>query len=185
MERSTHTLAVKSQTWFVEALFSLIQQKPFHEITISELCKKASLDRRTFYRNFKDKQDVLSYYFSTLQQEFDLLLKDQTDHSFHSYVCITFEFWKQHLEFLKTAKYDDFLFSQLIQTLNNWMPAFYQKDKIVKSKKLDYQITFIVGGIYNALLRWIYFDCQESAEELATMLSEIIQPSIKVWPNEQ
>lgn len=98
LERSTHTLAVKSQGWFVQALFQLIQQKPFEKITISELCKKACLDRCTFYRNFKNKNDVLLFYVTSLQDEYLSLLKSIQDRTFYTLAKVSFEFWTCHLE---------------------------------------------------------------------------------------
>lgn len=35
--------------------------KSIHEITIKELADFAQLDRRTFYRHFKSKEDIIIY----------------------------------------------------------------------------------------------------------------------------
>lgn len=146
MEGSTHTLAVKSQGWFVQALFQLIQQKPFEKITISELCKKACLDRRTFYRNFKDKNDVMLFYFTSLQDEYLSLLKSIQDRTFYTLAKVSFEFWTCHLEFLKTAQSDQSLFAMLIPVLNRFIPMVYAPANGNISQELQYNIVFITGG---------------------------------------
>ncbi len=183
MERSTHTLAVKSQNWFVEALFQLIQQKTFEEITISELCKQANLDRRTFYRNFKDKNDVLLFYFFTLEDEYLAVLKRIQERTFYTLAKVYFEFWACHLEFLKTAQSDPSLFAMLIQMLNSFMPSVYAQASGRISKELQYNISFVTGGFHNVLIHWISSGFQESPEKMAAAISEMFDDTISYWPD--
>ena len=41
------------------ALISLMANKKLENITITEIVKKAGVSRTSFYRNYKDKEDVL------------------------------------------------------------------------------------------------------------------------------
>ena len=50
MERSMHSLAQKSRKRIVDSLICLLGKKSYESITVSELCRKAQVDRRTFYR---------------------------------------------------------------------------------------------------------------------------------------
>lgn len=52
------------------ALTLLIEQKPFSEITISELVKKAGVARSTFYRNYECKEDVIRLSIRRTIKEF-------------------------------------------------------------------------------------------------------------------
>ncbi|MEG2686691.1 MAG: TetR/AcrR family transcriptional regulator [Christensenellaceae bacterium] len=182
MERSTHTLAVKSQKWLVQALIALIQTKPYEEISISELCKEAGLDRRTFYRNFKDKTDVLLFYFSDLQEEYLLALKQMPERSFYSLALVYFEFWTSHLDFFKTAQYDQALNAALFQTLNTFMPAVYAEADGNIPRELRYNVSFVVGGFHNSMIQWITTGFHETAEEMAAIISGMFKGSISYWP---
>ena len=62
MERSMHSLAQKSRKRIVDSLICLLGKKSYESITVSELCRKAQVDRRTFYRNFKNKEDVMEFH---------------------------------------------------------------------------------------------------------------------------
>jgi len=44
-----------------EALLKLIKEKPLDKITVDEFTKEANVGRVTYYRQFKSKQDVISY----------------------------------------------------------------------------------------------------------------------------
>lgn len=182
MERSTHTLAVKSQKWLVQALLTLIQQKPYEEISISELCKEAGVDRRTFYRNFKDKNDVLLFYFSDLQEKYLLALKEMPERTFYTLALVYFEFWNCHLDFFKTAQSDQALNAALFQTLNTFMPAIYSGADGSIPKELRYNIAFVVGGFHNALIQWISTGFHETAEEMAAIVSDMFKDTISYWP---
>lgn len=182
MQRSTHTLAVKSQKWLVEALLSLIQIMPYEEISISELCKKAELDRRTFYRNFKDKNDVLLFYFSALQEEYLLALKEMPERTFYTLAKVYFEFWTSHLDFFKTAQSDQVLNATLFQMLNSFIPTIYGDPDDGISKELRYNIAFVVGGFHNSLVQWISTGFHETAEEMAMIISDMFKDTISYWP---
>lgn len=182
MERSTHTLAVKSQKWLVDALLSLIQKKPYEEISISELCKEAALDRRTFYRNFKDKADVLLFYFSNLQEKYLIALKEMPERTFYTLAKVHFEFWTCHLDFFKTAQSDQALNAALFQMLNTFIPAMYAEAGDSIPKELQYNISFVVGGFHNVLIQWISTGFHETAEEMAAIVSVMFKDTIAYWP---
>ena len=44
---------------FNKALLSLLEQKPFEYITISEICKRAEVNRSTFYLHYENTGDLL------------------------------------------------------------------------------------------------------------------------------
>ena len=56
MENSAHRLAVDC---IYEALVILMETKPYKEITITDITRKAGVSRMAYYRNFQDKDDIL------------------------------------------------------------------------------------------------------------------------------
>lgn len=51
-----------------EALVQLMEEKPFDSITIDEIAAEAGVGRATYFRNFKSKDELLSF-------KMDMLLK--------------------------------------------------------------------------------------------------------------
>ncbi len=49
-----------------DALFRLIKRKPFQQITVTEICDEAAIGRKTFYRNFDFKEDVVDFKLDIL-----------------------------------------------------------------------------------------------------------------------
>ena len=52
-----------SKQCLTDALFLLLEHKPFQKITIKELTEKAGVSRLTFYRSFDTKEDILKRYY--------------------------------------------------------------------------------------------------------------------------
>ena len=54
---------------FRTALTELMQEKPFPQITIKEICEKADLNRTTFYLHYADQADLLEEIENEVQQK--------------------------------------------------------------------------------------------------------------------
>ena len=68
MLQSDNPIARQSQRWIIQALLNLMEKMEYDKITVTEICRNADLDRRTFYRNFDSKNDVLEAYISFLEK---------------------------------------------------------------------------------------------------------------------
>lgn len=51
----------KTQQLILNAYFGLLEEKEDSEISISEICKRAEVVRKTFYNNFSSKSDLLGF----------------------------------------------------------------------------------------------------------------------------
>lgn len=52
-----------SQDSFSMALLALLKQKPYSQITISELCEQANLSRKTFYKYFTGLDELIDHVY--------------------------------------------------------------------------------------------------------------------------
>lgn len=57
--------ALQSQRQIAEAMMALIREKPYTQITISELCKTAGISRQTFYTLFTSRENVMVFALQT------------------------------------------------------------------------------------------------------------------------
>ena len=62
MDRRTEDLRVlRTHTLLLRALSDLLQEKPFDEIRVKDLCQRAMVHRSTFYAHFEDKRHLLIF----------------------------------------------------------------------------------------------------------------------------
>ena len=47
------------------ALKDLMSEMSFEKITISDICEKCDMNRKSFYYHFKDKYDLVNWIFDT------------------------------------------------------------------------------------------------------------------------
>ena len=61
-----HTMDKKIETMTKECLYTalllLMEKKPYEDITITEIAKKAGVSRMSYYRLYKSKDDILEQY---------------------------------------------------------------------------------------------------------------------------
>ena len=67
------------------ALKELMESTPFTKITVSDICAKCNMNRKSFYYHFKDKFDLVNWifdveYLSHIQLGVDLIGWDSVLH---------------------------------------------------------------------------------------------------------
>ncbi len=58
----------RSKRHLSEALLALMEERPFREISVVDICERAMVHRTTFYAHFEDKTALLRYVVGQLQQ---------------------------------------------------------------------------------------------------------------------
>ena len=101
--------ATLAEQHFTEALLSLLQEKNFADISIRELAARAGYDRKTYYRHFSRKEDVLASYVATIFSEMAELMLAAGPMSVRSGFTAYFTFWERHIDFLQLLAKNDLL----------------------------------------------------------------------------
>lgn len=70
--------AIQSQHMIADALFRLLKRKPFQQISVTELCQEAAIGRKTFYRNFEKREDVIDFQLDRMCEEYRQGMNDLT-----------------------------------------------------------------------------------------------------------
>ena len=92
--------ALLSKNMILEALLILMEEKQYEKITIMDITTQAQLSRRTFYRNFDTKDDVLELLTKVLVKEYtDKLIKSNIT-SLEGLGEMFFSFWKRKIKLL-------------------------------------------------------------------------------------
>ncbi|MDD5935797.1 MAG: TetR/AcrR family transcriptional regulator [Clostridiales bacterium] len=63
MNRTNGKIAEQSKQKFVEALVTVMKQYDYKCITVTQIAQEADLSRKTFYRLFTDKDEILMLLF--------------------------------------------------------------------------------------------------------------------------
>lgn len=79
----------------IRALFELMHEKSFSDITISELIRRAGVARVSFYRNYESKEDVLLTLIEDVLEQFRGMVDcNESDFSTYENIRRSFEYYK-------------------------------------------------------------------------------------------
>lgn len=177
--KTNNPVALTSQKWLLEALLELMQEKPYHQITIKDLTLRAQVDRSTFYRNFDTKEDILNQSIERIADEYIANLSVQQTLDMEKVSDIFFKLCHKHQHFFILIRRNH-LSGYLLEAFNRKLIYINEITKgqfsyILSEKHVKYALAFNAGGMWNILNQWIDSGAAESPAELTEAFKEIIK----------
>ncbi len=177
MPKKTDAQVLRSKEWMLEALITLMSEKEFEQITVSEIAQRAGLDRRTFYRHFGSKEEILADYIQKLGALYEETLRKSRAMNTYSIVLAFFTVCEQNGELLNLL-HRHRLLPLLLYELNSLFAQMHNKyhigEDIYASFDQEYALSYHVGGFWNVLVIWLSNGMTKKPEELATMIGHML-----------
>ncbi|TCS36768.1 TetR/AcrR family transcriptional regulator [Reinekea marinisedimentorum] len=168
--------ALSNRECFIQALYILLKRYQFEELTVEQVSAKSGLSRRTFYRYFESKDELLNAALANLIEEYAEDLSAQEDLNIDNVARVFFNFWSRHLDLLRVLDRSDLLF-KLLDSMNKKIPEIYRalkNDKDGYGEHRMYVLCFSIGGFWNTLIHWMRSGVVLSPEEFAVMMENIV-----------
>lgn len=144
-----------------DALFSLMKRKPFQQITVTEICEEAAIGRKTFYRNFELREDVIDFWLDQRRNEYEQdYLSVPLEEKLY-YHCV---FLKKHTEEL-IILYHNGLHPMVERKFAVFLPdtmPIWSEDLVEQ----EYRSQYIIAGIEAIIRVWVTRGFQESVDEV-------------------
>ena len=174
-----------------DALLDLLKTKPFAYITISEICKKAGVNRSTFYLHYENTADLLAETGQRLLDDFrSYFMVDTAALTAHFADCegkelnfITEEYLHPYLSYIRDNRH---VFATILKHANSFhFDAVFQRlfqhvfDPILHrfgypAEERKYVMMFYLSGINALVLEWLKDGCRKSIEEVSHIIRECI-----------
>ena len=150
------------------AFIKLLQTKELDEISVTEICKMAEVNRTTFYSNCVDIYDLAEQVQKSLEQEVVELYREEWEQGYGSHDFLRlFCHIKENPLFYKTYF--------KLNTGGKLRFMMYNVEDAVErfdNKNIDYHIAFFSSGLNAVIKMWLDNDCRESPEEIYEILKE-------------
>ena len=175
MKQSKNPSAIRSREMLTHALLLIMQQKPYQEISIKDIAEKADLNRRTFYRNFTSKDEILFCHGKQLVEQLGMNIQSKGSITFHSICESYFEFWLTNIDFLKLLQKNNLLyylfeqFDQYHDQLHLFLPHVTHKETP------QFSIAFALGGFWSTLVQWLNTGAEQSPFYMADLICNTVQ----------
>ncbi|WDF61856.1 TetR/AcrR family transcriptional regulator [Flavobacterium sp. KACC 22758] len=159
-----------------EALFSLLNEKELREITITELCKAADVNRNTFYRHYNIPLDILLEIEDDVFDKLSAVLRTSTNMDEVILLsCQLLESDKQMSKIVFTKADGSGILSRILRSVRNNFPVENQIELTAEVKpfaEMAYQ--FGEKGSIAVIKNWIENDFSIPAESIAQIISYLV-----------
>lgn len=178
----------RTRKMILEAFISLVEEKGYEHVTVSDIASQAMINRATFYAHFKDKQDVYDYIFKEAVAQFMIVLAPvqlgRTNqlqlHAIEQIITHIFEKIQENRVFFKTvlnAHGNEQLRKQISQILRSTYANIFdqveirEKDFIVP---IDFIIEYMSSTFMASLHWWINQEISFSPKQMAQLIIKLV-----------
>ena len=157
-----------SRKRMIKALFELVQTHKVQDISISELCELAQVNRTTFYNHYDNINKLAEDARGSILTEYARQFEGNTDGFTPKNVLVMFRhFYDNQIVyntyFRLNPSYTEFLGVYDKELAQQHYPG--QNDNLVR-----YHAEFFAAGITAIIKRWLAGGCRETPEEMAQIV---------------
>ena len=159
------------------AYFTLLKENSSKKITISEITRRANIDRKTFYLHYASTEDIIREFS---ENKVDELIERVVAEGFpeEQYVERIFavfnEMIRENMEVLRMLSGSgayEYFFAQIKGLLVQRLLDAAKKDEGFTPVEVSVVAEYFISGIISAYVRWIREELPCSIEELADYIS--------------
>lgn len=180
MYQGNNPTALQSQRWIAESLIALMQEKPYAQITIQNICKRADLSRQTFYNTFSSREEVLRFclreQYMQQFQRFDtkpMISLRETVEAFTSVL--------DGNRVLLQSMLDNHLESIITDEIAKCVSLFANRFVSHRDDSLPYSEALLSGALAHLLLCWFQQPQPISIQALTELLSAFLSGQLYIF----
>ena len=173
------------------ALMELLKTKSFEFITVSEICKKAGVNRSTFYLHYENTRDLLEETVRNMTDNFvsyfvpdgkispinfEESQKDKLVFISEEYLMPYLSYFKENRKIFLTVFENGKLFGfeeTYKKLFDNIFDPILDVFKYPESER-KYVMAFYLNGINSIIMEWIKEDCVKPEKEVVKIINDCI-----------
>ncbi len=176
-----------------QALIELLNKKDYEFLTIKEICKKAGVNRSTFYLHYDNIDDLLFETIENLNKNFDACFGEENknfvnninDKQKQDLILITPKYLLPYLKHVKENKvvYQvSFKHPTLMQSNEKYS---YLQNKIlfpifdifnIDKNERKYISAYYISGVYAIVDEWIKGGCKDGDNMICDLIIKCVRP---------
>lgn len=147
----------------IEKVFlDLLQTRELSEISVSDLCKQAGLNRTTFYANYPDLYALADSIRDKLEQNLSNLYRDEITIGFNSH---------NYLKLFRHIRDNQIFYNTYFKLGydNNYKIITYDVElakEHFQNRFIEYHMEFFKSGLTKIIKMWLQNGCTESPENM-------------------
>ncbi len=173
--------ALQSQRQIAQAMMVLIREKPYSQITVSELCKAAGTSRQTFYSLFTSRENVMVFTLQTGACDMPEIVPPERMCSRRDtlrWLCRGYSEYMLHnrelIKLLVDNHIDYLLYDSFFEAMNDCDCFLSGVEPCLRY----YAASFYAGGIACVARRYAQEGCTTTADCLEEMLMTLLSGAL-------
>lgn len=178
------------EAWMMDALLSLMRQKPYPDIRVKEITDRAQLARCTFYRYYASKDELLLRCCRVRANKLAQRMRRENYYTFHGVSVAYFSFFLEEKAFFDLLRENDLLYffvrsydALMLDVARAVKRENYEKEAEDFPRKVRYHFLYGMHGLWGMADDWLRRGCQESPEELAQYVTAFLVESFELEPD--
>jgi AcrR family transcriptional regulator len=188
--------AKKTKEKIFEVSTSLIEKKGYHNVTVSEICKKANVAKGTFYHHFNSKKDIIVKTYQETDEYFKKIAKNEIN-DYDSLTQIK-EFIRHQIIYAESSSFEyvkevyksqidsgnKFFTSKnrpIFKLLKSYVEKAQREKKLTVDKTADYITDFLLRFSRGMIYDWCLHD---GNYKLQARTMEDLEEIISIFKNE-
>lgn len=178
-----------------KAFLQLLEKKDFEYISIKEICKKAGVNRSTFYLHYDNTSDLLLEsirymneqfisYFQTMDAE--LFITRLKSCPMEELILVEPQYLIPYLTYIKDNKklFKTAISKSVSMNLEDTYQRMFRRvfNPIMERfnfpvSERNYVIAFYINGIIAIIMEWIKNDCCDTIEQITDIIIKCVIPN--------
>ena len=177
-----------------QALIDLLEEKDLNDISITDICEKAGVNRSTFYAHYDNLYDLLKETQESAITEFfdslnsDIGPSDFSKMSADELIFISPQYLVPYLTFIKKNRrlYEVYNNSNVFavgemdkQLIENIFVPIYAKNGVTDRRVVEYMSHYFISGVSAITMEWVKRGCEDDILFICEVISICVRPQMK------
>lgn len=158
------------------AFFKILKDRSYEEITVGDIAEGAGISRRTFYRAYRDKGDIVEQYLEETVRSWMIYARNQPIDSYDRVIDLMFGYWNDFVPELKIfvevgmgpiilKKYNRICPDYFREFIATSRQLSWRADKL-NGDRIEFGIYISVGALWNVFSQWLIDPRNMTLDEL-------------------
>ena len=161
-----------------ESLLDLMKEKPIDKITPTELCRRAEINRNTFYKHYYTTRDLLQ----EIEDEFSAQIVESLGAKLHQndtlqllqQICQIVLDKKEFCKILLSANGDPAFMQNVIMLGKGFiLQSWEEMGVLLNEEKMEIAFAFIISGSVAIMRTWAAGDMSIPPQEIAELINRL------------
>lgn len=180
-EKKEYRSALRSRKMIRDAFMELVEEKKNGKVTVTDIVKRADINRSTFYAHYQDVQGVAEELEEEIFESTIPLLEIKyvnvykNPKPFLQNLAKIMEENEAFYRVLIKSNYADHFEKRLVEVLTDYILNSEEVPEVViNSPFFDMLITFVMGGIVNVFHKWFQGNLNYNMNDLVNEMEKLI-----------